>query len=72
MSELDYAATVKKTHTNLKSNALNFWEVLAQAIALISPSKKCKNFSVNSPRSSSVVRVGLLDSVSWPRGPTPR
>jgi amino acid transporter len=33
-----YAETVKKTHTNLKSNALNFWEVLAQAIALISPS----------------------------------
>jgi hypothetical protein len=34
----DYAATVKETHTKLKSNALNFWEVLAQAIALISPS----------------------------------
>jgi amino acid transporter len=34
----DYAATVKDTHTKLKSNALNFWEVLAQAIALISPS----------------------------------
>ena len=34
----DYAVTVKNTHTNLKSNALNFWEVLAQAIALISPS----------------------------------
>ncbi len=38
MSALDYAATVKNTHTKLKSNALNFWEVLAQAIALISPS----------------------------------
>ncbi|HEX4055615.1 MAG TPA: APC family permease [Tepidisphaeraceae bacterium] len=38
MSDLDYAATVKNTHTKLKSNALNFWEVLAQAIALISPS----------------------------------
>jgi amino acid transporter len=38
MSNLDYAATVKNTHTNLKSNALNFWEVLAQAVALISPS----------------------------------
>jgi amino acid transporter len=33
-----YATTVKNTHTNLKRNALNFWEVLAQAIALISPS----------------------------------
>ncbi len=38
MSNTDYAATVKNTHTRLKSNALNFWEVLAQAIALISPS----------------------------------
>src|SRR5450755_1622924 len=38
MSNLDYASTVKNTHTNLKSNALNFWEVLAQAVALISPS----------------------------------
>lgn len=34
----DYAATVKNTHTKLKHDALNFWEVLAQAIALISPS----------------------------------
>jgi amino acid transporter len=38
MSTLDYALTVKDTHTRLKANALNFWEVLAQAIALISPS----------------------------------
>jgi amino acid transporter len=38
MSSLDYAVTVKNTHTRLKANALNFWEVLAQAIALISPS----------------------------------
>ncbi len=38
MSNVDYADTVKKTHTRLKINALNFWEVLAQAIALISPS----------------------------------
>src|SRR5271168_4603562 len=40
MSEtgLSYEQTVKKTHTRLKTNALNFWEVLAQAIALISPS----------------------------------
>jgi amino acid transporter len=38
MSDVDYAATVKNTHTRLKTNALNFWEVLAQAIALISPS----------------------------------
>src|SRR6202050_5589869 len=38
MSDLDYAVTVKNTHTNLKSNALNFWEVTAQSIALISPS----------------------------------
>jgi amino acid transporter len=34
----DYASTVKNTHTKLKRNALNFWEVLAQAVALISPS----------------------------------
>jgi amino acid transporter len=33
-----YEQTVKKTHTRLKVNALNFWEVLAQAVALISPS----------------------------------
>jgi len=33
-----YTATLKNTHTKLKHNALNFWEVLAQAIALISPS----------------------------------
>jgi amino acid transporter len=37
-SKVDYATTVKNTHTRLKHNALNFWEVLAQAIALISPS----------------------------------
>ena len=30
--------TLKKTHSRLKINALNFWEVLAQAVALISPS----------------------------------
>lgn len=34
----NYEETIKKTHTRLKTNALNFWEVLAQAIALISPS----------------------------------
>ncbi len=34
----DYALSVKNTHTRLKTNALNFWEVLAQAVALISPS----------------------------------
>ncbi len=33
-----YAETVKNTHTKLKHNALNFWEVSAQAVALISPS----------------------------------
>jgi len=38
METVDYATTVKNTHTRLKANALNFWEVLAQAIALISPS----------------------------------
>lgn len=36
MSEI--ALKVKDTHTKLKHNALNFWEVLAQAVALISPS----------------------------------
>jgi len=38
MSTPEYALTVKETHTRLKTNALNFWEILAQAIALISPS----------------------------------
>src|SRR5580693_8901922 len=38
MSTVSYAQTVKNTHTRLKFNALNFWEVLAQAVALISPS----------------------------------
>ncbi len=33
-----YVETVKKTHTKLKHNALNFWEVSAHAMALISPS----------------------------------
>jgi amino acid transporter len=37
-SGLSYEQTIKKTHTRLKHNALNFWEVSAQAIALISPS----------------------------------
>ncbi|HTC93527.1 MAG TPA: APC family permease [Terriglobales bacterium] len=37
-TSISYEQTVKKTHTRLKFNALNFWEVLAQAIALISPS----------------------------------
>ncbi|MDP9175079.1 MAG: APC family permease [Planctomycetota bacterium] len=34
----DYAYKVKNTHTKLKHDALNFWEITAQAIALISPS----------------------------------
>ena len=39
MSDIStYTETVKNTHTKLKHNALNFWEVSAQAIALISPS----------------------------------
>src|SRR5580658_3587115 len=38
MSESEYASTVRKTHTKLKHNALNFWEVSAHAMALISPS----------------------------------
>jgi amino acid transporter len=33
-----YEQAIKKTHTKLKTNALNFWEILAQAVALISPS----------------------------------
>jgi amino acid transporter len=33
-----HANAIKNTHTRLKINALNFWEVLAQAVALISPS----------------------------------
>src|SRR6204780_5443723 len=38
MGNTAYEQTLKKTHTRLKGNALNFWEVSAQAIALISPS----------------------------------
>jgi amino acid transporter len=38
MSDTEYAAKVKNTHTKLKVNALNFWEVSATAVALISPS----------------------------------
>jgi len=38
MTTVDYTQAIKNTHTRLKTNALNFWEVLAQAIALISPS----------------------------------
>jgi amino acid transporter len=40
MSEngISHEQAMKKTHTRLKINALNFWEVLAQAVALISPS----------------------------------
>ncbi len=37
-SSASYEQAIKKTHTRLKTNALNFWEVLAQAVALISPS----------------------------------
>jgi len=37
-SPVAYAETVKNTHTKLKGNALNFWEVSATAVALISPS----------------------------------
>jgi amino acid transporter len=37
MSASEYLSTVKNTHTKLKSNALNFWEVSAHAFALISP-----------------------------------
>src|SRR5579863_4436767 len=38
MNDASYEQAIKKTHTKLKHNALNFWEVSAQAIALISPS----------------------------------
>src|SRR5580698_981837 len=38
MANVDYTETVKKTHSKLKLNALNFWEVSAQSVALISPS----------------------------------
>src|SRR5271165_399626 len=38
MSDTSYEQSIKKTHTRLKHDALNFWEVSAQAIALISPS----------------------------------
>jgi len=40
MSEnsVSHVQAMKDTHTRLKTNALNFWEVLAQAVALISPS----------------------------------
>jgi amino acid transporter len=35
---VSYEQVIKKTHSRLKGNVLNFWEVSAQAIALISPS----------------------------------
>ncbi|HTB21823.1 MAG TPA: APC family permease [bacterium] len=38
MSPADQATKIKQTHMKLKTNALNFWEVLAQSVALISPS----------------------------------
>src|SRR5271154_3486778 len=37
-TSFSHAQAMKSTHTKLKINALNFWEVLAQAVALISPS----------------------------------
>src|SRR5271156_5931834 len=37
-SSLSHVQAMRETHTRLKTNALNFWEVLAQAVALISPS----------------------------------
>src|ERR1700722_2137447 len=37
-TNFSHANAIKNTHTRLKINALNFWEVLAQAVALISPS----------------------------------
>src|SRR3984957_7562353 len=37
-TNFSHANAMKNTHTRLKINALNFWEVLAQAVALISPS----------------------------------
>jgi amino acid transporter len=37
-TRVSYEQEIKETHTRLKTNALNFWEVLAQAVALISPS----------------------------------
>ena len=37
-NSFSHAQAMQSTHTKLKVNALNFWEVLAQAVALISPS----------------------------------
>src|SRR5271156_2816843 len=37
-SSLSHVQAMRETHTRLKTNALNFWVVLAQAVALISPS----------------------------------
>jgi amino acid transporter len=37
-SDISHVQAMRTTHTKLKVNALNFWEVLAQAVALISPS----------------------------------
>jgi amino acid transporter len=38
MSQTDHSVKIKQTHMKLKHNALNFWEVTAQSVALISPS----------------------------------
>src|ERR1700681_3214725 len=37
-TNFSHANAMMNTHTRLKINALNFWEILAQAVALISPS----------------------------------
>jgi amino acid transporter len=38
MSEVDHAVKVQQTHMKLKHNALNFWALFAESVALISPS----------------------------------
>ncbi len=38
MNDISYEQAIKRIHSRLKTNTLNSWEVLAQAIALISPS----------------------------------
>src|SRR5271163_3088678 len=38
MNDISYQQAIKRIHSQLKNNTLNSWEVLAQAIALISPS----------------------------------
>ena len=56
----DYTLTVKDTHTRLKTECLNFWEILAQAIASISPSMTAALISAVDVRHRRQFRMVML------------